>query len=164
MYEALHSAMAKDVTGNVEQEKEDEIGDENEIKDKTGVTAPTDLQQQLEELETPSAIEDNTREITQEENKQSTALREEQIRKRAEYLREQRDRIIQMKQKVRSDKISKYLIKEKEKAKTRPKTARRPTTGDAESGKTTEETDSKELAYRKTLAARLKSEVIFGED
>lgn len=58
---------------------------------------------------------------------------------------------------MRSERISKYLIKEKMSAE-RPKTARKQ---DKEStAGSSEAPDNMDLAYRKTLAARLKAEVI----
>lgn len=90
----------------------------------------------------------------------------EEIKRRADYLREQRDKIIELRQKERSEFISKYLTKQKVKVE-RPKTARRDSSsasGSSTIGSTDEKSDksgpSKDLAYRKTLAARLKAEVI----
>lgn len=83
---------------------------------------------------------------------------QEEISKRSEYLRSQRDKIIQARQKERSERISKYLIKEKANAPLeRPKTARK-SEGMVRSD--SNESSSNQLAYRKTLAARLKAEVI----
>lgn len=81
-------------------------------------------------------------------------LSQDEIKKRAEYLRQQRDKIIKMRQKERTDRISKYLTKERATS-ARPKTAKRnQENGPEQNG------DDETLAYRKTLAARLKAEVI----
>ena len=105
----------------------------------------------------------------EETNQEKEISHEEEMKKRTEHLRQQRDKIIQMKQKERTEKISKYLIKEREKMKnqSRPKTARRSDEGE-KNGKEREENESMNsqtnnrelLAYRKTLAARLKAEVV----
>lgn len=151
MYQALQLALA------------DELADEEtENKDTTDKEKSTS-----EHIVEPPEEETNANAATEKTNEDEAAdnsKREEEIKQRAQHLRNQRDRIIQMKQKERTEKISKYLIKEKEKLKNqpRPKTARRPESAAKSAGQESE-TESKEMAYRKTLAARLKAEVVFSD-
>lgn len=152
MYQALQLALA------------DELEAEEIEKKETTEEGESTSEPIVEKSPEEEANENAPIERTNEDEAADNAKREEEIKQRAQHLRNQRDRIIQMKQKERTEKISKYLIKEKEKLKNqpRPKTARRPESAAKSAGQETE-TDSKEMAYRKTLAARLKAEVVFSD-
>ncbi|CAG2182846.1 unnamed protein product, partial [Oppiella nova] len=76
----------------------------------------------------------------------------EDMKKRSEYLRQQRDKLLAVKKRER-DKIILRVQSDEEKAR-RPKSAR------AMRAPETEVTDDSALAFRRSLAARLKAEVI----
>ncbi|XP_027206370.2 uncharacterized protein LOC113799872 isoform X2 [Dermatophagoides pteronyssinus] len=91
-------------------------------------------------------------------------LSDEDIHKRADYLRAQRDKILKKRQKERTERISKYLIKERQSKQPPPSVSLSSTGEIAESDAATTTTDNngRMLAFRKSLAARLKAEVVLG--
>lgn len=82
---------------------------------------------------------------------------DDDVRKRADYLRQQRDKIIQLKHKERNDRISKYMTKRNQSAGSTKDPVESESTNSGGANPT-----GSDLAFRKTLAARLKAEVIDG--
>ncbi|XP_054153847.1 cilia- and flagella-associated protein 36-like [Oppia nitens] len=94
-------------------------------------------------------------ELSEEEEVVDTNLSNEEMRKRGEYLRKQRDQLIERKKQQRHQQMARLEAQEvREK---RPKSARAMRSV-VESGE--EVTDDQSLAFRRSLAARLKAEVV----
>ena len=161
MYQALQLALADELVDGGETEGErtsEKTSSVTESPDKESSSKSTALAE-------PSPDDEENKKTAEEEEATGSAKRLEEIKQRAAHLRSQRDKIIQLKQKERTEKISKYLIKEREKLKSqpRPKTARRPESAAKATSGQAEAEQSKEHAYRKTLAARLKAEVVLND-
>lgn len=90
----------------------------------------------------------------------------EDINKRANYLRTQRDKILKQRQKDRTERISKFLVKEKNNPIKMEQFSQLNQSAEtkSESDKKADNEKENSLAFRKTLAARLKSEVILGRN
>ena len=86
-------------------------------------------------------------------------MQAEDLKRREQYLKEQRDRLLRMKNKEREKQLDTYTASQP----TRPtsaRTARKAVTG----GDTTQGSDpmdTKKLAVRKALADKLKKEIIY---
>ena len=141
-------------------------------------TSPEPEIKNVEPVETPQAEEDEEEEKGKTEAKvQPSSLgiknllsdqtnddgekkicKSAEVEKRAEYLRAQRDKIIALRAKERTEHIAKYIKGKGKDAVSGPEQDPRPETS---SGKKPleEETNNNELAYRKSLAARLKAEI-----
>ncbi|KAH9517589.1 uncharacterized protein LOC124490196 [Dermatophagoides farinae] len=110
-------------------------------------------------LETVQESNEPTKDSSIIIKRREPSISAEDIHKRADYLRAQRDKILKQRQKERTERISKYLIKEKQQ---RPVTARKSPTEMEESNTNQNDTTDDMLAFRKSLAARLKAEVVLG--
>lgn len=101
----------------------------------------------------------NVEPANQSTHQQKTASSED-IDKRANYLRTQRDKILKQRQKERTERISKFLVKEKNNSIKMEQFSQLSAEPKHESNQNEDNGEKNLLAFRKTLAARLKSEVI----
>ena len=89
----------------------------------------------------------------------SGSLSAEELKQRQDFLKQQRDRLIEMKQKEREKQL---LSAEKQNPKQRPSSARaaRSVLKQGGAGPNAPKADDKQLAMRRAIANRLKEEVI----
>ena len=150
MTEALQSAFMND-------DDDDDDGDKEKVKS----------QVQLTQIDEDGDDESESKAKQQQKDSSMISkpgLSDEDIHKRADYLRAQRDKILKKRQKERTERISKYLIKERQSKQPPPSVSLSSTGEIAESDAATTTTDNngRMLAFRKSLAARLKAEVVLG--
>lgn len=138
MTEALQSVFMNDKT-------EDSIIVDSHVKQ----PSPADQESSEQPKDSPVIIK-----------RKEPSISAEDIHKRADYLRAQRDKILKQRQKERTERISKYLIKEKQQ---RPTTSTNKSSAENDKSNIQQnDTTDHMLAFRKSLAARLKAEVVLG--
>ena len=149
MTEALQSAFMND-------DDDDDDGDKEKVKS----------QVQLTQIDEDGDDESESKAKQQQKDSSMISkpgLSDEDIHKRADYLRAQRDKILKKRQKERTERISKYLIKERQSKQPPPSVSLSSTGEIVESdATTTADNNGRMLAFRKSLAARLKAEVVLG--
>ncbi|KAH9420326.1 Cilia- and flagella-associated protein 36 [Dermatophagoides pteronyssinus] len=152
MTEALQSAFMND-------DDDDDDGDKEKVKSQVQLTQIDEDGDDESESKAKQQPKDSSSLISTK-----PGLSDEDIHKRADYLRAQRDKILKKRQKERTERISKYLIKERQSKQPPPSVSLSSTGEIAESDATTTTTDNngRMLAFRKSLAARLKAEVVLG--
>nr|XP_027206371.1 cilia- and flagella-associated protein 36-like isoform X3 [Dermatophagoides pteronyssinus] len=149
MTEALQSAFMND-------DDDDDDGDKEKVKS----------QVQLTQIDEDGDDESESKAKQQQKDSSMISkpgLSDEDIHKRADYLRAQRDKILKKRQKERTERISKYLIKERQSK--QPPSVSLSSTGEiaeSDAATTTADNNGRMLAFRKSLAARLKAEVVLG--
>ncbi|RWS28492.1 cilia- and flagella-associated protein 36-like protein [Leptotrombidium deliense] len=95
--------------------------------------------------------------VSKKESADKSAINDMELKKRQEYLRKQRDLLVEAKKKERRKQLNK--VEESEMLAQRPKSAK-TIRSVFEENRVKDENEDKGLAFRKSLAARLKSEVI----
>ena len=88
-------------------------------------------------------------------------MSEDDMAKRIEYLKQQRDRLLAMKKNERKKQLDQYSKTESKKRPTSARVARQAVSGGAEAAKpAVSAEDAKKIAMRKALAEKLRKEVI----
>ena len=109
----------------------------------------------IESNEGPIEKSSKSRELTAPVN---SGLNAEEIHKRSEYLRKQRDKLLEIKKQERNKQMNK--VEEQELLAKRPKSARAMRSVNDHNAVDDESDANQSLAFRRSLAARLKAEVI----
>lgn len=109
-----------------------------------------------------SAKDDATSSTSGRPAQQTQEMTEEELKRRTEYLKQQRDKLLALKRQEREKSLAKYTEQQPKARPTSARAARRVTAGeqvDSAASKSSED-DAKKLAMRRALAECLKREVI----
>ena len=84
----------------------------------------------------------------------------EELKRRQEYLKQQRDKLLALKKQTRENHLTKFTEQQPKARPTSARTARRMTAGEKVESSSNHDEDKKKFAMRRALADALKREVI----